>query len=311
MSQVLLTGAAGFIGSRVARLLVADGYEVAAVVRPGAALHRLESARRGLHLAPADLDSPDDVRRVVAEVRPDLAYHLAWYTSPDSYVDSVDANIACLRSSLSLLRELLSAGCRRLVVTGTCAEYGLSSEPHSEAGPTHPRTMYGSAKLALAIAAMAAAAQTGAALTWARIFYLHGPGEDPRRRIPATILDLLAGRTVPVRGSDDVRDLLHVDDVAAALVALGASSHAGVANVCSGVPTTERRLLSVLAELTGGRVDDPGDDPGRPPSRTQGRPETLSGLGWRPAYDLAGGLADSVRWWKEGVPGGLTAPAGP
>jgi UDP-glucuronate decarboxylase len=214
-------------------------------------------------------------------------------------VHAVEENLACARSSLLLVEELLRAGCQRLVAAGTCAEYGLSRYPLEESSPTRPGTMYGAAKLAVATAAAAAARTTGAKLAWARIFYLFGPGEDRRRPVPTHTVQLLQGGTVTVENPDDVRDYLHVDDVVSALVTLADAEFSGVANVCSGVPTTQRQLLSTLAELTGGSLREPDSAPAEhSPVRTEGRATALEFLGWRPVRDLREGLSDTVAWWK-------------
>ncbi len=219
--RVLVTGAAGFIGARLVRQLVEEGNDVFAAVRPGRPLGRLAPLGKKICLLEADLDQADDVRRMVETARPERAYHLAWYTEPGDYVSAVGENLSSVRMGLSVLHALVEAGCEGLVFAGSCAEYGPSRAPLTESSTCRPRTVYGASKLALATVALPAAAQARAKLAWARIFYVFGPDEDRRRTIPSAILRMQEGAPVALPRGDDVLDVLHVDDVASALVTLG------------------------------------------------------------------------------------------
>src|SRR4051812_46096657 len=103
--RVFLTGATGLIGSHVASLLLGQGCEVVALVRPGADRSRLAGAAGAVRWVEGDLDAPDTYRGAVLEARPELCLHLAWYAVPGKYLHS-PANLDCVRAGLDLLKIL-------------------------------------------------------------------------------------------------------------------------------------------------------------------------------------------------------------
>jgi nucleoside-diphosphate-sugar epimerase len=139
-----------------------------------------------------------------------------------------------------------------------------------------------------------------------RIFHLYGPGEDRRRVVPAAAGALLAGRRFATSAGHQIRDFLHVEDVASAFVTLLERQAEGIVNIASGEPLALRRLVERIGELVGRpELIDFGAVGLRP-----GEPECLAGsnaklrsLGWRPRYGLDDGLrsylepfaADAVR----------------
>jgi len=262
----------------------------------------------GLRWISCDLSSAAGVQAVVGEVGPEVCFHLAWRAEPGEYLSNVGWNFESIRMGLDIVEALLDSGCRRIVCAGSCAEYELGTDVLAETSPVRPRTLYGAAKLALGTAATSAAAVRGAALAWARIFYVHGPFENPRRAVPRIVDRVLAGAD-PGPQPAQLKDFLHVSDVASALVALAAHGVHGPVNVCSGQPTSLAQIAGVLVELGAATAPAAPPAPARPPAAPRsavppelpiiGNPATLHRLGWRPRYDLTTGLADTLQWWGQ------------
>ncbi len=297
--RVLVTGASGFIGSHVTRRLLQRGHEVGALVRAPERAWRLRGELAHLWLLRGDLAALGEVEARLTQWRPDLCIHLAWYAEPGRYVQAPE-NLDSLRASLDLLQLLGRVGCRRVVAAGTCAEYDPTIGTYPESAPTAPTTLYGASKLALSLVTRQFAAQGRFTVAWARIFYLYGPFEDSRRLVPRLIQALRRGEAFPATPGTEVRDYLHVDDVAAALVTLGEGDQSGVFNVCSGVPVTVRELMETVGDIIGrpelirfGGIPDQGQLP-----RVRGQNRRLcSQLQWSPRYGLREGLEQTVGWW--------------
>ena len=298
--RVLVTGAGGFIGSNVVRSLLGEGDEVAAIVRPGKH-RRLDDIATEIEVFPGDLANPEGWRDALARWRPEACIHAAWYAEPGKYLDSTE-NLTSLRQSLNLLEELANAGCKHVVGVGTCFEYEMRAEPLREDSPTKPATLYAACKLAFSLIAAQRLSQLGVGFAWSRLFYIYGPYEDERRVVPAEIKALTAGVEFPGTSGEQVRDYLHVEDVASALCAISRQRLEGAFNVCSGVPVTIAGLMQTLGDLLGRpELIRLGAFPYRQwePMYVCGDNERLrTQAGWRPRYDLREGLTNTIEWWR-------------
>ena len=299
---VLVTGATGFVGSHVVRSLVASGTDVAILVRAGASRQRLDGVVERVQVLEGDLADGVAVERLLEGVRPEACIHAAWYAEPGKYLDSPQ-NLDSLRSSLDLIERLANAGCKHVVGVGTCFEYAMQDTPLTEDSPTGPFTLYAAAKLAFYLVAAQRAEQLGMGLAWGRLFYLYGPYEDERRLVPAAIKALRSGREFPATTGEQVRDYLHVEDVAAGLCAMSHHRLSGVFNVSSCEPVTIAGLMRTLGELLGRpELIRLGALPPRDwdPAYVCGDNQRLrTEAHWSPRYSLRDGLAQTIEWWKK------------
>src|SRR5262249_9106218 len=163
-----------------------------------------------------DVCNPDEFVPSLEDIKPDACVHLAWCTAPGRYLTTPE-NLDLLCGTLRLARKLSEIGCKRFVGVGTCFEYDTDKGLLSEDTPLRPRFPYSGAKAA---AYLALRDSTPMQFAWARLFYLYGPGEHRRRLVPSVIHALLRNEPARCSVGTQVRDFLHVDDVAEALCAI-------------------------------------------------------------------------------------------
>ena len=298
---ILLTGATGFVGSHVARLLVQNGHAVAIIVRPGSDTWRIADILPSVRVITHDLFGPEQTILPLGEVRPDLCLHFAWHLTPGANQTGLE-NIGALTASLRLVTTLADAGCGRFVVAGTCFEYDDRLGYLSEESATRPRTLYAASKLALYHVLERWSAQVGVEMAWLRLFYLYGPYEDARRLVPSVISALLRGLPAETTPGEQVRDYLHVEDAASAAYAVAMSKLTGIVNIGTGVPATVAALVMMLAEITHrpelvrlGALPYRDNDPFFICADNH---RLLSETQWRPRFTLTDGLAHTVDWWR-------------
>ena len=286
-----------------------NGWDVIALVPPGeaeAAKLRFEQpvgpdAKGKVHLVAGTLGEIEQWQGQMGPLAPAACIHLAWATTPGSYLDTLE-NLSWLSWTNDLFARLPDWGVKHIVGVGSCAEYDADYGYLREETPTRPLTLYAASKLAARSVGQQLAARAGVQFSWARIFHLYGPGEHPRRLVAACMQSLLAQERFEATEGRQVRDFLHVDDVGAGIIKVLEANRGEDANVCSGEPVTVRHILEVIASCTG-RSDllalGARKSPAWDPPFLCGDSQRLRSYGWRPKFSLKGGIADAVSWWRE------------
>jgi GDP-4-dehydro-6-deoxy-D-mannose reductase len=299
---VVITGATGFVGTHLTRLLQGD-----AGASPNAQPVEGWSSRSVNLLDAAAVD--DAVRRT----RPSAIYHLAGAPHVgDSWQRSTEHLEIHLRGTHHLLEAVRrhAPTCRLLVVSS-----GMVYRPQpglvTEESPIGPASPYALSKVAQEQLALFAAAQDGLQVIVARPFNHIGPGQSPRFAPPdfaRQIAEIEAGAppTMTIGNLDTRRDFTDVRDVVKAYAAMMARGHVGRAyNVCSGVPTSIRAILDELLSMSRVRVTLQTDParlrPNDLPSMAGSAARLYADTGWSPAISLHQTLADTLDDWRARV----------
>jgi dTDP-6-deoxy-L-talose 4-dehydrogenase (NAD+) len=239
--KVLVTGATGFVGRHVVAQLLARGHEVVAVSRDKDKARAITWFERVRFIACDIHDAVDAPFERFG--RPDAVMHLAWPGLPN--YDALVHYEKALPADYRFLKALVHGGARHLLVTGTCAEYGMQSGALAEQLPTAPANPYALAKDTLRKQLQSLQQQHAFALQWARLFYMHGEGQNPSSLLAQLDRAIDGGESVfNMSGGEQLRDYLPVQEVAARTVTLLEHPDcAGVVNICSGEPISVRRLV--------------------------------------------------------------------
>lgn len=296
MKRVLLTGASGFIGSHCVPALLERDYDVHAVSRESPA-----PEAEGVTWHAVNLLDAEAAAFLVDEVRPTHLLHLAWYVVPGKLATAPE-NFDWVYASFELVRRFAEAGGQRIAICGSGYEYDWSHGYCTEGlTPCVPDTVYGACKHALHEMVRSYAAGRPISAAWPRVFFLYGPREHPQRLVSSVVRALLRGEPAPCSHGRQIRDYMHVRDVADALVAVLDSDVQGAINVSSGQAATIRDIVLTAARLLG-RTDlvRLGAIPARANDvpLVVGANTRLAGLGWEPRYDLECGLLDTIDWWR-------------
>jgi nucleoside-diphosphate-sugar epimerase len=307
--RVLVTGAAGFVGSHLAEALLADGHQVLGVdcLTPYYApdLKRANIAQvqtwPGFTFAQADLRGADlasllDGVDVVFHLAGQPGVRLSWSSGFALYTEH---NVLATQR---LLEAAKTARLARFVYASSSSVYGNApAYPTRETDLPRPHSPYGVTKLAGEHLCGLYAANHGVPTVALRYFTVYGPRQRPDMAFARFLNAALEGRPVPVFGTgEQVRDFTYVADVAAAnLAAATAPLEPGtVLNIAGGSSVSVNALLALLGELLGTEVRtdhlpvQPGDV-----AVTGGSIDAARDLlGWAPRIDLRTGLAAQVAY---------------
>jgi UDP-glucose 4-epimerase len=257
--KVLVTGGAGFIGSHLARRLLAEGHEVRVVdnfsTGNRANLARLDGE---IEILEGDIQSYERAHNAVRDC--EVVFHEAALPSvPRSIQDPLTSNAANVIGTLNILLASRDSGVRRVVFASSSSIYGADlTLPKQEDKAPQPISPYAVAKLA-GEGYCRSFSQVYALETVAlRYFNVFGPRQDPLSHyaavIPKFTSALLAGRPPVVFGDgEQSRDFTYIDNVVGAnLLAAGAEGVSGQTfNIACGDRITLNRLLEELREITG------------------------------------------------------------
>ena len=298
MKRLIITGAAGFIGRHIIPFLLEKDYEIHALyygAKPDIAV-----ASKNLFWHECDLLNLTEQKKILSDIKATYLLHLAWHTVHKKYWTAID-NFAWVQASMELFKNFTESGGRRFIGAGTCAEYDWNYGYCSEnITPLNPNTLYGFCKNSLRELLSRYANENGVSFAWGRIFFLYGPYEHPQRLVPYVIRSLLKNQTAQCSHGNQIRDFLHVEDVASAFVRLIECNVEDTVNIASGIPITIKDLINKIAEkLNKAMHIKLGAIPA-----SDSDPKVLFGdasklredIGWEPRYDLDSGLAQTIKW---------------
>lgn len=309
MTRIVVTGAAGFIGSHVCEALLRQGCEVRGV---DAFTPFYDPARKQRNVTGLQLDPRFDLVRADLLTVPlgrildgmDAVVHLAGEPGVStswgpSFVQYVERNVLATQR---LLEASASHAVSRFVYASSSSVYGTSTDSLQARGEPRPASPYGVSKLAAETLVGAYAATRGVPAVSLRYFSVYGPRQRPDMAAHRFIEALLDQQPLRVFGDGrQARDFTYVGDVVEATVraVFADLPPTAVLDIASERPTTVATLIEELRAIVGAddplvehRAERPGDV-----ARTEGRTDAArTHLGWSPQVGLRDGLMRQVAW---------------
>jgi dTDP-glucose 4,6-dehydratase len=332
MTNLLVTGGAGFIGSALVRWLLSDGAKrereelalgsvvVLDALTYAGSLANLDpvKAHPPFRFVHGDIVDAACVEKLFRDAGINAVIHLA----AESHVDrSIDDPSAFIRTNVEGTYRLLEAalrtwprgGSQRFLHVSTDEVYGSlapGAPPFSEASPYAPNSPYAASKAAADHLARAYFQTYGLPVITSNCSNNYGPCQFPEKLVPLMILNALEGRPLPVYGDGaQIRDWLFVEDHARALVAallrgkpgevyaIGAGNQVKnidlVRLICAGLDQRAPRAGGLYEELITFVQDRPGHDRRYAIDTAKARRE----LAWAPGESLATGLGRTIDWY--------------
>lgn len=305
VQRVLITGGAGFIGSHLARAHIEEGDEVHILVRPAAEL-RPDRVHRNAIVHRVDMSDYAALLTCLAATRAHVVYHLAGDAGRNQTLPE-PSQISTLTADLDTILRLAAAAADApvkpdmLITAQSLAVYGNGPSPSPETQREAPMAPYTASMVAATHYLSVMQPRLPFAVLHARLGLTFGPGQQDSFFIPWLIERCLKGIRSEVLTPDDRRDLVHVEDIAAGLIAMSRTPlPAGtIINLSSGKAPTMRDVAALIVEITRAdpalvkfAQDAPSDIRARALSCRMDHAREL--LGWRPHVSLREGITHLV-----------------
>jgi UDP-glucose 4-epimerase len=248
--QILITGATGFIGRHVAKQLQGQGHALALFAKD--ADHALDLQHSDTVLIQGELGELEPVRHSIHTFNPEVCIHLAWEGIPDFSPHMSKLNLSLSTALLDFVLD--NTQCRKVIVAGSCWEYGKQQGACKESDAVKLTSYFTWAKHALNAYLSVKCAEKGALLNWLRLFYVYGPGQRGGSLLPTLIETISQSKVPPIKAPMNKNDFLYVEDVARAFqVAAMKDIPSGVYNLGSGSSTSVYSVCKTAERLITGQ----------------------------------------------------------
>lgn len=314
MKRALVTGAAGFVASHLARALLERGDSVTTIDSSTRRLSglQLQGIEGEVDVVSGDLTDQAMTRAVVESGEYDSVFHLAARTIVGgAMADPTGAFEANVRGTWTLLEACRAAEVPAIVVASSDKAYGAAEElPYREDDPLVPGAPYEASKAAADVITRSYWRSHRLPVAVTRFANIYGGGDlNFSRLVPEAVCAVLDGRR-PVIRSDGTpeRDFLYIDDAVSAYLAIESAVGAGgpaageAFNAGGGRPYPVRHVLELIGEVAGSGIQPDVRGSGNPQGEIDRQyvdPTKLREMtGWEPRVGLKDGLAQTVEWYR-------------
>ena len=312
--HVLVTGAAGFIGSHTAEALLARGARVRGLDsfddyydarRKKANLDAL-AKKKGFEFQEGDFRKERDMARALDAI--DVVAHIGARPGVRASIEdphrTFDTNV---QGTLSVLEGMRARGLKKLVFTSTSSVYGGDAPlPFREEQPSsRPLSPYAASKRACELLIASYVEIHGFGAITLRLFTVYGPRGRPDMSVGKFIEAALASRAVPLHGDGSVtRDFTYIDDIVRGIAAGAEKVVPGdlhLANLGGSERSSMREMIALVERHTGKplKLERKPPAPGDAPTTWASVERAEKLLGWRPEVKLDEGIRRTVEWTKK------------
>jgi nucleoside-diphosphate-sugar epimerase len=309
--KVLITGATGFVGANLVRMVLKQGSEVYIITRKKSDKWRIDDVLGEIAEYNTDFNIDlldcDKLNRIIRRIRPDIIYHTATYGGRPGQKDAIKIVQTNLVGTINLIKACQKFGFDLFVNTGSSSEYGIKERAMQEGDLLEPVNDYGISKSAATQYCRAVARNKGLPIVTLRLFSPYGSYEESTRLIPSVILSCLRGEKPKISSPYFVRDFVYIQDVLDAYAKLSDVPDLGgeVFNIGSGKQCTVGDVANMIIELSGCCMElemgMPQGWPNEPKKWEADISKANDILGWMPKYSMEKGLAETIRWFEKNI----------
>ena len=308
--RVLVTGAAGFIGSHLVEQLIGQCAHLRAFVRYNARADTgnlafiPEDKLRDVELYRGDICESETTRKAMQDI--DIVFNLAALVGiPYSYKHPEEVFDVNLQGALNIMIAARDLGVEKVVQTSTSEVYGTAQYvPMDEAHPKHPQSPYAASKVGADALTLSFQRTYGVPAAVIRPFNTYGPRQSERAVIPTIIAQILSGDALTLGTTSTTRDFNFVRDTVDGFISIAKAPEAvgQEINIGSGKEISIADIITLVSEIVGKTVEVREDEERMRPQASEVRrlladnSRAAELVGWSPKTPLREGLSETVEW---------------
>lgn len=306
--NILITGAAGFIGANLTHKLVSLKNKVHIFVKPTTNLWRLKNVLPFIKLYNVQLTNKAQLRKIIKRIKPGIIYHLATYGAYPAQADQISIINTNIMGTANLITALNSGSYECFINTGSSSEYGFKRKPMKETDLLKPESFYAATKAVSSYYCQIIAKGYNKPIATIRPFSVYGPYEEAGRFIPTVITNTLLGKSVYLTPGSIRRDFIYINDLIDAYLKIALSiknrkNYGEIFNIGSGKQYTNNQVVNIIAKIInkkisvikGGYQKRNWDTDFWVADITKAKKQ----LNWKPKYPLKSGLRETINWFKK------------
>lgn len=304
--NIAVTGANGFMGSRIVKRLAGYGAKVHVIVRETSDLWRFEKELDRVDICMLEITSSEAVNACFGVIKPEYVFHMAAYGVDHRkkvYLEAANTNII---GTINVLSAAKASGCRKLINTGTSMQYGNKPGSITEDSRYEPNNIYGSTKAAATILFHQLAQENELPAATIIPFGVFGESEGSHKFFPHVILSALRGIDVELSHCEQLRDYCYVENIIDGflLAAADDSIKNEIFNIGSGEVHKLKYFVDLITEkidcscnIRYGAVEYRKNDLWSPmPDISR-----ITQLGWKPRIGLEEGIITTIQWFRKNL----------
>ena len=302
---ILITGAAGFVGSNLTRYFVSRGIKVNIMIKRSSNIWRLNDIIKKTNVHYADISDINSVKKIIKKIKPKTIYHLATHGGYSDQTDLVKIKKAIIDATYNLINECKKYKFNIFVNTGSSSEYGFKNKAMKESDILVPNSYYSVFKSSSSLYCQYESLKSNIQIVTIRPFHVYGPYERSNRLIPTLIRNMLNDKKVKLVSPKISRDMIYISDVVNFYIMLANKKNlkGEIFNLGSGKKTTIKRIYNLLKKITNYKVKNYwGSMKNRYWDQSiwySNNSYVKTKLNWKPKVSLKKGLTNTVNWYKK------------
>ncbi|MDA7752260.1 NAD(P)-dependent oxidoreductase [Candidatus Pelagibacter sp.] len=302
---ILITGAAGFVGSNLTRYFVSRGIKVNIMIKRSSNTWRLNDIIKKTNVHYADISDINSVRKIIKKIKPKTIYHLATHGGYSDQTDLVKIKKSIIDATYNLINECKKYKFNIFINTGSSSEYGFKNKAMKESDILVPNSYYSVFKSSSSLYCQYESLKSNLQIVTIRPFHVYGPYERSNRLIPSLIRNMLNDKKVKLVSPKVSRDMIYISDVVNfyIMVANKKNLRGEIFNLGSGKKTTIKVIYNLLKKITNYKVKNYwGSMKNRYWDQSiwySNNSYVKTKLNWKPEVSLKKGLTNTVNWYKK------------